>query len=94
MEFEPTTETLFQESQKLKGGLGAIAWATLEMFKRGGLPQKDIDQLTENMSTYFANPTSDECNEILKVVEERLDLDQVQEGVWYEPQHTVEHPAP
>jgi hypothetical protein len=65
-------EKLRKESNELKSGLGSVAWATLEMFKRGGMPDIEIIELKEKMNIYFAKPSNDECNSILKVVESRL----------------------
>ncbi len=47
------------EAASLKSGLGAIGWATLEMFKRGGMPADEIKQIHEKMNEYFAKPPND-----------------------------------
>ncbi len=75
---------LKQESQSLKSGLGVIAWAVLEMFKRGGMPANEIAKIQEQMNTYFAKPSNDECNAVLKVVESRLaDDKEAKTNLWY-----------
>lgn len=75
---------LKKESAELKSGLGSIAWATLEMFKRGGMPPEEIKQIQEKMNHYFAQPSNDECNSVLRVVEARLTEDKVaNSSIWY-----------
>jgi hypothetical protein len=72
------------EASSLKSGLGAVAWATLEMFKRGGMPPQELKRIQERMNTYFAMPSDDECNAILRVVEARLVEDKAPDSnVWY-----------
>jgi hypothetical protein len=74
---------LKQEASTLKSGFGAVAWAVLEMFKRGGMPESEIKAIHEKMNHYFAQPSNVECNAILKVVEDRLLEDKETSGVWY-----------
>lgn len=75
---------LKKSSMQLESGMGAVAWAVLEMFRRGGMPEIEITALHEKMNRYFMEPTNAECNAILKVVEERLREDKVSSGDrWY-----------
>jgi hypothetical protein len=75
---------LKQSSMKLESGLGSVAWAVLEMFKRGGMPQAEVESIHKKMDHYFAKPSNEECNAILKVVEERLQEDKISEKeIWY-----------
>lgn len=75
---------LKEDSMKLESGMGAVAWAVLEMFKRGGMPQEEIDSIHKQMDHYFAKPANDECNAILKVVEDRLQEDKIDsKEIWY-----------
>ncbi len=72
------------EAAKIQSGMGVVAWAVLEMFKRGGMPEKEITELHENMNRYFAKPSNDECNAILKVVETRVQEDKEPgKDIWY-----------
>lgn len=72
------------EASSLKSGLGAVAWATLEMFKRGGMPEGEIKQIHEKMNEYFAKPSNDVCNAVLEVVEARLNEDkEPNSNTWY-----------
>lgn len=73
-----------EEASSLKSGLGAVAWATLEMFRRGGMPEQELKRIHERMNTYFAMPSDDECNAILRVVETRLVEDKNPDSnTWY-----------
>ena len=75
---------LKNESAELKSGLGSIAWATLEMFKRGGMPAEEIKQIQDKMNHYFAKPSNDVCNSVLRVVEARLAEDkEANSNIWY-----------
>jgi hypothetical protein len=74
---------LKQEAATLKSGFGAVAWAVLEMLKRGGMPQSEVQAIHEKMNHYFAKPSNEECNAILKVVEDRLIEDKEPSGIWY-----------
>lgn len=76
-------ERLYENSLTLEGGMGAVAWAALEMFRRGGMSQAQIQALREQMNTYFAKPTDDDCNSILGVLEKRLSDDRTSANVWY-----------
>ena len=77
-------ETLLSESTQLEGAMGAIAFATLEMFRRSGLPEVEVEALHEKMKIYFMKPSNDECNAIIKMVETRLKKDkQPNREVWY-----------
>ncbi len=77
-------ETLLNQSSNLEGGMGAIAFATLEMFRRGGLPETEVQALHEKMKIYFMKPTNEECNAILKMVETRLKVDKEPDhDAWY-----------
>lgn len=72
------------EASSLKSGLGAVAWATLEMFRRGGLPADEVKQIQDKMNEYFAKPSNDVCNAVLRVVEARLVEDkEPNSSVWY-----------
>lgn len=72
------------ESDSLKSGLGVVAWATLEMFKRGGMPAEEIKQIQEKMNHYFAKPSNDVCNAVLRVIETRLVEDkEPNSNIWY-----------
>ena len=77
-------ETILTQSLELEGAMGAIAFATLEMFRRGGLPETEVKALHEKMKMYFMKPSNDECNAIIKMVETRLKSDKEPEReVWY-----------
>lgn len=84
---QKTTElyqSLLNQSASLEGGMGAVAFATLEMFRRAGLPEAEVEALHEKMKIYFMKPSNDECNAILKMVETRLELDKEAGGEgWY-----------
>lgn len=60
------------QSDSLKSALGVVAWATLEMFKRGGMPGEELNQIQEKMNHYFAQSSNEVCNAVLRVVEARL----------------------
>jgi len=83
LSFTIDNRNLFVESQSEKSGLGAVSWATLEMLRRGGMPEDEVKQLHEKMKQYFAVPTNEECNTILRVVEARLKEDGESQGIWY-----------
>ena len=71
-------------SQELKTGMGAVAWAVLEMFRRGGMTSDEVSELHRKMNEYFPLPSNDECNAILKVVETRLHEDKSEANqLWY-----------
>lgn len=75
---------LLSESAKLEGAMGAIAFATLEMFRRGGLPEAEVQALHEKMKVHFMKPSNEECNAILKMVETRLKTEkETAREVWY-----------
>lgn len=75
---------LKSESESLKSGLGVVAWATLEMFKRGGMGEDELKQIQDKMNHYFAKPSNDVCNAVLQVVEARLVEDkEPNSGIWY-----------
>jgi hypothetical protein len=76
--------TLRKDAERIKSGMGVVAWAVLEMFKRSGMPPDEIGQLHAKMNEHFPKPSDDECNAILKVVEARLQDDKVPaSGLWY-----------
>ena len=76
---------LKSESEELTSGLGAVAWAALEMFKRGGMPAEELKQIHEKMNQYFAKPDNEVCNAVLRVVERRLEEDKNSKTHdWYE----------
>ena len=86
MEIENSTEfqALLSKSKELEGGMGAVAFAVLEMFRRGGMPESEVEALHSKMKTYFMVPTNAECNAILAVVLKRLASDKLAEnGSWY-----------
>lgn len=61
-----------------------MAWATSEMFKQGGMPAEEIKQIQEKMTMYFAKPSNDVCNAVLRVVEARLVEDkEPNSNIWY-----------
>jgi hypothetical protein len=76
-------QNLLEKSREVKSGLGSVAWATLEMLKRGGMPTNEIEKLNEDMNNYFAKPSDDVCNTVLRVVEKRLVEDKEESGNWY-----------
>ncbi len=81
---EALYDSLLDRSKELEGGMGAIAFATLEMFRRGGLPETEVKALHEKMKSHFMKPSNEECNAILKVVETRLESDkEADQGLWY-----------
>ncbi|MEQ1875368.1 MAG: hypothetical protein ABL958_01900 [Bdellovibrionia bacterium] len=73
-----------QEAAPLKSAFGAVAWSVLEMFRRGGMSEDEVKAIHEKMNHYFAKPSNDECNAILKVVESRLTEDKEPgREIWY-----------
>ena len=75
---------LLEDSRRMQGGLGAVAYAMLEMFRRGGLDRAAIETLHGQMEEYFAKPSNDDCNSICKMVYTRLEEDREPEtGLWY-----------
>jgi hypothetical protein len=74
---------LLENSLALKSGMGAVAWAVLEMFRRGGMDADKVNALHADMNKFFTIPSNDECNSILKVVEERLRTDKATTDSWY-----------
>ncbi|MBP9707350.1 MAG: hypothetical protein KBD78_06865 [Oligoflexales bacterium] len=81
---ELSYKKLLEQSQALKSGLGAVSWAVLEMFRRGGMEAAKINAIQEDMIKFFAVPDGDECNVILKVVEQRLQEDKISSNdCWY-----------
>lgn len=75
-------ETL-ERSRELEGGMGAVAFACLEMFRRGGMADREVELLHAKMKQYFMNPSNEECNVILRVVETRLEEEKLPGNVWY-----------
>ncbi len=69
-------QSLLENSKELPGPMGAVALAVLEMFRRGGLESNSVLALHETMKYYFATPTTEEREAILKVVRQRLNEDQ------------------
>jgi hypothetical protein len=75
---------LKKDAAQLQSGLGAIAWATLEMFRRGGMAEVEVAAIKTKMDQYFAQPSNDVCNAVLKVVEARLQEDkEPATNLWY-----------
>jgi hypothetical protein len=64
--------------------MGAIAFAVLEMFRRGGMNPTEVTALHDQMKTYFMIPTNAECNDICAMVETRLREEKTGTGRWYE----------
>ena len=84
MEINKVDGELWAKSNELEGGMGAVAFAVLEMFRRGGMEENEVIALHEKMKTYFMVPSNEECNAILGVVEERLKQDKrLENGKWY-----------
>jgi hypothetical protein len=82
--FKTEDELLFERSQEFQGGLGAVAWAVLEMLRRGGMPEESLMSWYEEMTRRFARPSDEDCNAILGVVERRLAADRnPTSGRWY-----------
>jgi hypothetical protein len=78
------TSDLKKESMTMQGGMGAVAWAVLEMFKRGGMHAEEVKQIQQKMTHYFAIPSDEVCNAILSVVEERLaEEKEPNTDIWY-----------
>jgi hypothetical protein len=76
-------ETL-DRSRQLSGGMGAIAFGVLEMFRLGGMDEDSIRSFHEKMQHYFMIPTNEECNAICKMVETRLAEDRRKDNnLWY-----------
>ncbi|MBY0370558.1 hypothetical protein K2X33_07725 [bacterium] len=77
-------EELLKASNELDGPMGAVAFAVLEMFRRGGLPQAEVQELHEKMKLFFMRPSNAECNAILKMVETRLKTEkEPDKEIWY-----------
>lgn len=70
-------ETMLRASEKLGGGMGALAWAVLELLKRGGVSQVELTSLQAMMSKAFTVPTDGQCNAVLRVLVERLERDRI-----------------
>lgn len=81
----PSVDVLTRESQSLQGPMGAVAWGVLEMFRRGGMEPARIDTIHAEMKKYFTVPSNEECNSILKVIEERLKSEKqdASQDQWY-----------
>ena len=75
-------ERLLSQSNDLEGAMGAIAFAVLEMFRRGGMKEAEITELHEKMKKYFMVPSNADCNAICKMLETRLQSEKVN-GAWY-----------
>lgn len=76
----PLTEdfdSMLRASEKLGGGLGAVAWAVLEMMRRGGASQMELSTLQATMAKTFTLPTDGQCNMVLRVLAERLERDRI-----------------
>jgi hypothetical protein len=77
-------EEVLRDSNALDGAMGAIAFAVLEMFRRGGMDEEELNILHEKMKEYFMVATNEECNAICRMVETRLQIDKRSEnGYWY-----------
>ena len=77
-------ETLLHGSEAWEGAMGAIAFATLEMFRRGGMPEAEVQALHEKMKIHFMKPSNEECNAVLQMVETRLKRDkEFNRDIWY-----------
>lgn len=77
-------DSLLTKSQSMEGGMGAIAFAVLEMFRRGGMEEAEVKALHEKMKVYFMKPSNAECNAVLKMVEIRLQSDKAAgQNTWY-----------
>ena len=81
--FTVKDKNLLEESASIKSGMGSVAWAVLEMFRRGGMPEAEVKAVHAQMDKYFPNPSNEECNTILRVVEERMEQDREEKGRWY-----------
>ena len=78
-------EETLKSSWKMDGGMGAIAFAVLEMFRLGGMEEEDVLSLHKKMELHFMSPSNEECNAICKMVEARLKADRRQDnGLWYQ----------
>ena len=75
--------SLLSESREYKSALGAAAWVTLEMFKQAGMSAEQRDNLYQQMGEYFAKPSNEICNTVVKVLEQRLKEDKNSSGDWY-----------
>lgn len=83
-DISPSYDTTLERSREMEGGMGAIAFAVLEMFRLGGMDEDSIKNIHEKMQHYFMIPTNKECNAICKVVETRLAEDRRQDNsLWY-----------
>lgn len=77
-------DQLLTKSQAMEGGMGAISFAVLEMFRRGGMDEADVKALHEKMKVHFMKPSNAECNAVLKMVETRLQMDKEPgQNAWY-----------
>ena len=80
---------LMARSRSMEGAMGAIAFAVLEMFRRGGMSETEVEALHEKMKHHFMKPDNDECNAICRLLEARLQMDKENSGLWY---HSPRHP--
>lgn len=78
------TKQLMDESHEMDNGLGAVAWATIEMLKRGGADAVKTQEVLDLMKSTFAKCSAVECNAVLMVLEMRLQHDKKGKLVWYE----------
>ena len=77
-------DSLLAESQSYQGGLGAVAWAVLEMLRRGRMHEQDLQKIYDQMVATFARAEDDECDLVVRVLEARLAADKDPEtGRWY-----------
>ena len=77
-------EQVVERSHELEGAMGAISFAVLEMFRRGGMEEGEVTALHEKMKIYFMKPSNAECNAICKMVETRLRSDkEATADTWY-----------
>ena len=70
-------ETMLRASETLGGGLGAGAWAVLELLKRGGVSQVELSALQATMGKAFTVPSDTQCNLVLRVLAQRLETDKI-----------------
>ncbi len=70
-------EVMLKASREMDGGLGAVAWAVLELLRRGGMSDAELVALRVQMNTCFTVPSDETCNLVLRVIERRLVDDRI-----------------
>ena len=80
LDFERTLE----DSRRVNGALGVIAYSIAKALQVGGAPDEDVQQAVGLMKKYFPRMSDEDCNTISRVVFERMAEDkEAKGGRWY-----------